>query len=190
MILTDSQIREALGQGYLTIDPAPGDEQYSTTALDFHIGDKFLRFRPDLYGVPGVGLSIDLDAIEIGNLRPYMEALPVEQSGCVMLRPKEFVIGITRERIELPARGRLAARVEGRSRYARLGLVVHMTAPTIHNGFSGQITLEIMNHGPIPLLIRPNVTRLCQLVFERVDDEPSRTLASPFQHQTDPLGSH
>jgi dCTP deaminase len=35
----------------------------------------------------------------------------------------------------LPHTARLAARVEGKSSLARLGLGVHVTAPTIHAGF-------------------------------------------------------
>lgn len=117
-----------------------------------------------------------------------MESLPVESDGCVILRPHEFIIATTLERIELPPHGRLAARVEGRSSFARLGLVIHMTAPTIHNTFRGNITLEIMNHGPFPLHVQPGRTRLCQLIFERVEEEPGIPLVSAFQDQRTPLG--
>ena len=33
----------------------------------------------------------------------------------------------------------LAARVEGKSSYARCGLLAHFTAPTIHAGFEGRV---------------------------------------------------
>ncbi len=42
-----------------------------------------------------------------------------------------------------------SVRVPGRtSKQARLGLTAHITAPIIHAGFSGRITLEILNHEP------------------------------------------
>jgi dCTP deaminase len=56
-----------------------------------------------------------------------------------------------------------------RSRFARLGLVIHVTAPTIHNTFRGRIALEMMNHGPLELVLTPDETRICQLIFERIE---------------------
>ena len=38
--------------------------------------------------------------------------------------------------------------------------MVHLTAPTIHAGFSGYITLEVINHGPFVLELVPNETRI------------------------------
>jgi deoxycytidine triphosphate deaminase len=52
--------------------------------------------------------------------------------------------------------------VEGKSSYARCGLLVHFTAPTIHTGFAGTITLELINLGlckiPSPNAPIQNVT--------------------------------
>lgn len=189
MILTDRQIRKAIQDGHLLIEPKPEDDQFSPTALDLHIGDDFRQFQPKLYGTKGVQVSFDLDEVQIPDPAPYMEPLPAESNGTVILRPKQFVIATTLERLALPSHGKLAARVEGRSRFARLGLVIHMTAPTIHNSFQGKITLEIMNHGPISLRVTPRVTRLCQLIFERVEEIPGAELVSPFQGQQGPLGS-
>lgn len=189
MILADSEIRRALEIRDLIVEPAPQGDQFSPSALDLHVGADFRRFRPELYRAPGVDLIIRLDSVELQHLRAYLEQLAVQPDGSVILRPGELVIATTLEHIELPARGRLAARVEGRSRFARLGLVIHMTAPTIHSTFRGNITLEMMNHGPIPLLVTPNRTRICQLIFERLEGEASSTLSSPFQDQTTPLGS-
>jgi dCTP deaminase len=57
-----------------------------------------------------------------------------------------FVIGQTPEQVTLTTA--LAGRVEGRSRLARLGIGVHITAPKIDPGFSNNITLEMFNIGP------------------------------------------
>jgi dCTP deaminase len=78
--------------------------------------------------------------------------------------------------------------VEGRSSYARLGLVVHMTAPTIHAGFRGHIVLEMMNFGPFPLRIDPGTTRICQLIFEELGSDPTIALKTVFQDQAGVLG--
>ena len=52
-----------------------------------------------------------------------------------IVEPFSFLLGWTVERIQLPHQSRIAARVEGKSSFARLGLGVHVTAPTIHSGF-------------------------------------------------------
>jgi len=59
--------------------------------------------------------------------------------------------------------GDLEAQVEGRSSWARLGLII-ATATTVEPGFKGVITLELSNVGTIPLVLRPGV-RIAQLVF-------------------------
>jgi dCTP deaminase len=95
---------------------------------------------------------------------------------------------LTRERIHLKKESALCARVEGRSSLARIGLVVHLTAPTIHAGFNGPITLEIVNHGRFYLRFVPNKTMICQFIIERLDNPASGTASSTFQGQTAPTG--
>lgn len=189
MILTDRQIKEALRNGHLVVDPAPDDGQFGPTSLDLRVSDDFRRFKPELYTTQGLDVRLNLDRIRLSELAPHMEHLQPESDGTVPLHPGVLVIAATLERIELPPEGRLAARVEGRSSFARLGLVVHMTAPTIHNTFRGVVTLEMMNFGPIPLVLSPNKTRICQLILEQLSEPPVSTLDSPFQDQTSPLGS-
>ena len=57
--------------------------------------------------------------------------------------------------------------VEGRSIYARLGLTVHQTAPSVKPGWSGQLTLEVVNNGPFTYRLYPKMY-LCQLILERL----------------------
>ena len=92
--------------------------------------------------------------------------------------------GRTRERVTLPIienRQSLAARIEGRSSFARCGMLVHFTAPTIHAGFSGTITLEIANLGTMSIVLYPDA-RVCQLIIEQVCGVPFRN-DSQFQGQ-------
>jgi dCTP deaminase len=53
----------------------------------------------------------------------------------VRLGPASFYLGWTLQAVGLPHRSRIAARVEGKRSLARLGLGIHVTAPTIHAGF-------------------------------------------------------
>src|SRR5258705_7222569 len=68
-----------------------------------------------------------------------------------------LVLAWTKEYVNLVSHNRLAARVEGKSSLARLGLGVHVTAPTIHAGFGEAspdgipLQLEIWNMGRMAL---------------------------------------
>lgn len=64
---------------------------------------------------------------------------------------------------------------------------MHFTAPTIHAGFAGTIALEIINLGPLALVLRPAL-RICQLVVETVVGEPVGKL-SQFKGQARPSGA-
>ncbi len=79
--------------------------------------------------------------------------------------------------------------MEGRGRFARLGLGVHITAPTVHAGFEGPVVLKIKGLGPFTLELEPGVTPMCQIVFEQVSSEPKGPLRTGFFRQTDVLGS-
>ena len=88
-----------------------------------------------------------------------------------------FLLGWTIEKIQLPHTSRIAARVEGKSSLARIGIGVHVTAPTIHAGFGyrpndpnfpgNPIQLEIWNTGPFRIRLVKGL-RICQLIFEEV----------------------
>ncbi len=79
-----------------------------------------------------------------------------------------------------------AARIEGRSSFARVGLLVHFTAPTIHAGFDGTIALEMINLAEYPISLFPAM-EICQLIVEDVQPMPC-TKPSEFQGQSTPTG--
>src|SRR5665213_2415693 len=99
------------------------------------------------------------------------------------LSPKSFILAWTKEKIKLPITSRLAARVEGKSSLARLGLGVHINAPTIHAGFPGQpIQLEIFNYSGMTFNIYPKM-RICQLIVEQTLGTPVRGYEGQFSQQ-------
>lgn len=99
----------------------------------------------------------------------------------VIIEPHTMVLGWTVEKIKLPYRSRLGARVEGKSSLARIGLGIHVTAPTIHPGFGvdlrkpkyagSPIRLEIWNCGVLRIQLTKGMA-ICQLIFEYVDGTP------------------
>ncbi len=94
--------------------------------------------------------------------------------------PGQFVLAYTKERVKLP--NYLSGRIEGRSSFARLGISIHQTAPTVHATFEGQLRLEILNNGPYECRLSPDL-RICQLVLERLGSPAITRLNSLFQQQ-------
>ena len=158
MIYCDRQIEKAIRDRRLIIDPLPDPSQFDSTSLNLRlnlrVGDDFLIWKEALQA-KGTAHSIDLDNIDLSEIIGLTDPLPANADGIVVIPPGAFVLVRTLEHLTFPLKSKLAGRVEGRSKQARLGLTAHITAPIIHAGFSGRITLEIVNHGPFELKVRP-----------------------------------
>jgi len=197
MILSDGGIKLALKKKRLVIDPIPDEDQFTTSAVDLMLGDisTFQFWDPSKFNVGGAKIDLDLSLQEyISTAAAYMiDADSLKNNdGSISLPPYSkggpLLLCQTRERVMFPHKGKLAARVEGKSSLARLGLIVHLTAPTIHCGFGKTITLEMINHGPFHLRLVPNKTPICQLIIEQLDAEPSKPINTKFVNQTKPSG--
>lgn len=193
MILSNVRIHEALDRGWLKISPEPSPRQkqvdgpkcpYQTSAVDLRLGDEVAYFKE------GVPAQIDLRRGDFNTLfAPLSETRKLTEDQPFVLRPQKLVLAKTLERVELPIQSdgvSLAARVEGKSSYARCGLLVHFTAPTIHSAFAGTITLELINLGPLDIALYPHMP-ICQLIIEQVHGVPFRN-DSQFQNQARPGG--
>ncbi len=82
------------------------------------------------------------------------------------LMPGDTVQGVTKEKITLAPD--LCGWLEGRSRFARLGLLVHISASFIQPGISNKQVLEISNMSNMPLALYPG-TAICQIIIERTE---------------------
>lgn len=183
MILSDGEIKHAIKTGQISISPPPEDDQYGPSSLDLHIGEEFREWDPAVLKMPGFEPVVRLSEYKHSVLTHFLREVHKQEDGTILLPPKGFVLALTREVVTLPIESRIAARVEGRSSLARSGLMVHLTAPTIHCSFTGQITLEILNQGVFTFRLTPNVDRICQIIFERLGKEPEDALDSTFQGQ-------
>lgn len=195
MILSDRGILQALKDGQIEIDPAPSPEQFTTSAVDLAVGNNFKCWDYEKLKVRGFIPTLDLAEQKfLTTANAFLISVPLEKDGSFIFPPfqdqPQHVLVMTRERVHLKLGSRLAARVEGRSSLARIGLTVHLTAPTIHAGFNGQITLEMINYSPFILKITPNKTFLCQLILERLETDPGGDIHTAFQGQTDASGKH
>ena len=103
-----------------------------------------------------------------------------------ILHPRRFVLAVTLEWIRIPSF--LGGMVTGKSSWGRRGLIIE-TAPGVHPGFSGCLTLEVANVGDIPIAIKPG-TPICQLFLHKLDEPAQLKAKSKFQGQRRPkLGS-
>ena len=90
----------------------------------------------------------------------------VKDGDYLLLMPGELVHGITVETIRLSED--LAGWIEGRSRFARIGLMVHVTAGLVQPSCNNKQVLEISNMSPMPIALYPG-TRICQIILEKVE---------------------
>jgi len=183
MILSNEAIRRAILEKRIFLDPSPR-EPFDTTAVDLRLGEHIRIPKENLQIIinPRKGIAATLGEI-------YKEEKIPGTHYC--LEPGNFILGQTLERIDLPlipdeSGNVLAARVEGKSSLARCGLLVHFTAPTIHAGFQGNITLEMINFGRYPIQLQ-FMMPICQLIFEIVQRKPTLS-PSQFQGQCHPEG--
>ena len=77
--------------------------------------------------------------------------------------PGETILGITKEKITLPQN--MCGWLEGRSRYARLGLMVHISASFMQPGLSNRQVLEMTNMSSVALRLHAG-TKICQFIFQ------------------------
>jgi dCTP deaminase len=95
----------------------------------------------------------------------------------IIVLPGGFVLWQTKERVGTPEDGaQLICFVDGKSTKARTGLVVHMTAPTIHAAWGAwPVTLEIANHGPFHLVLHED-DAIAQITVATISSVPEKTM--------------
>lgn len=192
MILSDREIKAALSRGAISISPKPDEPAWSSTAVDLKLDRQlvFLR-KPTIAGVPSPVSPSNSEWRFDALLDDFSESKWIPEDGYVF-KSQSFLLAWTMEKVQLPHRSRLAARVEGKSSLARLGIGVHVTAPTIHAGFGykpgdpsypgSPLQLEMWNCGPLDVKLTVGMP-ICQLIFELVDGTPEKGYEGRFTIQ-------
>lgn len=180
MLLSDWDIEAVLERGELAVDPA-GPGALQPASLEVRLGDRFRVFT-DRWD------CIDPEVEQPGLTGQVL----VGPAGQFILGPGEFVLGTTVERVKVG--GSISVRLEGKSSWGRLGLLVHATAGWIDPGFDGHVTLELSNVNRFPIVLRPGrpIGQLCVFQLSR----PARNLygdravlGSRYQGQVGPTES-
>lgn len=155
-VLTREVILREIEAGRLSIDPFALD-QVGVASIDLTLGDEI---RVIENGPTPVEILAETD------FRDHTRVLSL--GGSFVLEPGVTIHGITRERITLPPD--LCGFLEGRSRFARLGLMVHVTSAFVQPGVSNRQVLEMSNVSSRALRIQAGV-RVCQIVLMRTEGQ-------------------
>jgi dCTP deaminase len=192
MIPSDREIKLALQRDFIRITPRPPDTAFSSTAVDLTLHEQITVWlaHQEQAATSVVVYPARPTFAPSALLDEYASTFILPAEGFI-LKPGGFVLGWTEEFIRLPHTSRLAARVEGRSSLARLGVGVHVTAPTIHAGFGStsdpqypgtRIRLEIWNCGPLHVCLEKGM-KICQLILEEVHGTPEKGYEGVFATQ-------
>ncbi len=180
MILSDRDIRKAIEEGRIGLDPFdPTDIQPSS--VDLHVDRYFRTFHNARY--PYIDVKKPMDGLT--------ELVDVKEDEPFILHPGEFVLGSTLEYVQLGHD--LVARLEGKSSLGRLGLLIHSTAGYVDPGFEGHLTLELSNVANLPITIYPGM-KIGQISFFQLTSEAenpygSKKVGSKYQGQRGPTPS-
>ncbi len=165
-VLTRDVILRELDSGRIRIDPLDRS-QIGVDSIDLTLGHQIREIK-----------SSD-DAIRVEDETDYRDHTLVRTLDApYRLEPGVTIHGITAEHVSLP--DDLCGFLEGRSRFARLGLMIHVTSAYVQPGVSNRQVLEMSNVSSRALEIVAGV-RICQLVLMRT--EGRAVYAGRFKNQ-------
>jgi len=169
MRLSDVDIIRYLDEEKIIIEPRPPAQSISGVTVDVRLGNKFRVFEG--HNAPFIDISGPKTDVQTALNRVMSDEIVLEGDQPFILHPGELALAMTLESLTLPAD--IVGWLDGRSSLARLGLMVHVTAHRIDPGWSGNIVLEFINAGKLPLALRAGM-QIGALNFE--------TLSSPAQN--------
>ena len=155
-VLTREAILAEIKAGRLEITPFAMD-QLGAASIDLTLGDEIRVVD---------ALDSPIDLVDDADYREHTRVCRLDEP--YVLEPGCTIHGITVERICLAPN--LCGFLEGRSRFARLGLMVHVTSAFVQPGASNRQVLEMSNVSNRSLRIHRGV-RLCQIVLMRTEGE-------------------
>jgi len=167
-IYAKDEIKQLVNSGEIIIDPYE-EKMVGPASYDLRLDKKLRVFKGNVDTVHVKSDDFDIHALnEEHIIDPYYT-----------LMPGKAILGVTVEKVTLSSR--ICGWLQGRSRFARLGLMVHMTSSFIQPGVSNKQVLEMYNAGPVPIAIYPNIA-ICQIIFEEVKGEA--VYSGKFKDQT------
>lgn len=158
MILTDSQIKDRIEKKEISITPFE-ETQVESGNYRIRLGAKIL--------IPKKGMRVNLKNFSNSKENLYDD---FDLSGNdYILKPGEFILAQTLELISL--KNNIAALLDGRSTFARLGVTIHQSSQYIAPGQDPHaITLELFNASPFEIELSYGVEAGKLIFFEFSED--------------------
>ena len=138
MILSDKDIKKALKDGKITINPL-FPKSIQPASVDLHLGADFLIFRTHKEVCIDPKKPIDY----------LMDKVVIDENRQFIIHPGEFALGMTYEIIGVS--DDMVGRLEGKSSVGRIGLIIHATAGYLDPGNKLKMTLELHNVSTLPI---------------------------------------
>ncbi len=157
MVLSDVDIQRYIKLGKINITPPLPPEQLGSCSVDFRLGTEFSVFEYSRYPY--------IDLRDKTSLQEIMRTIVVPPNEAFVLQPRDFVLAITEETLELDVD--VLGRLEGRSSLGRIGIIVHGTAGLFDPGWIGKATLELSNLSRMAVALYPGM-RICSFTFEQL----------------------
>ena len=165
MTLSNQDIKKYILSGKLVFTPAISDDQIGASSIDLTLDAIFWKFKKKYVKSKK---PLDLSKTD------FREATEEVRASSLTLASGEMALGITKEKISMP--NDLLGSLEGRSRYARMGLAVHVTSALVMPGSNNHQVLEIVNFAPFPVTIHEGM-RISQVVFDEMKSPTTKPYA-------------
>jgi dCTP deaminase len=137
------------------------EKQIDASSVDLRLDNQFII-------IPRTSFS-SINPVEqsqvAATISRYQAKITVPYGEKFVLHPNELILGSTIEYLSFP--NNLMAYVIGRSSWGRLGLII-ATATAINPNFKGNLTLELVNAGNVPIELYPGV-RIAQLKIHTLE---------------------
>lgn len=167
-ILAKSEILERINRndetGIILTPILNKETQINQIGIDCRLANQFIIFKTQNME------SFDIEKFScshFGTMGRFQTEVVVPFGKSFILHPQTMVLGSTFEFLSLP--DDIAASIEGRSSWARTGLMV-ATASYVDPGFKGCITLELSNVSNLPIKLFPGV-RIGQIIFDKTTSQ-------------------
>lgn len=166
MMLPDHIIKRLVADGHLGISPFD-PARVQPASVDLTLARDLRVPRPSV------------TMIDTADVQPGHTMIKTMTTGYWDVGPGDFLLASTVETVTIPPE--LIGHIDGKSSLGRLGLAVHITAGLIDPGFTGQITLEIVNHAPYVLRLRAGMP-IAQLSVTSMWEAPEHPYGEADSH--------
>lgn len=161
MFLSDKDIREAVKNGAIVIEPF-SEDKLQVASYDVTLGNEFE--------------IVDRHQIVASDparkIFPKTRKIIIADGEEFVLHPGENVLGKQKEFIGVDLEHLIL--LSGKSSLARIGLVVHNTAMLFNPGHKFFPTFELVNSSNIPIILRPGM-EVAQLIFAKLTSPATKS---------------